>query len=138
MAEQAPVDSGATLWRPALAELIATMLFVFIGPCAVVVTGMITGGQMDTGRLLAISVAHGLAIAVLATAIANTSGGHINPAVTIAALVTGKIGGMRAVYYIVAQLVGAVIGSSLLLMAWAPAPGLADTRRTRLLAYLAP
>ena len=109
----APADTTATLWRPALAEFFATLLFVFLGPCAVVVTGMMEPA-MTPARLAVIALAHGLAIVALATASGPISGGHINPAVTIGALVTGKITTMRAVWYIVAQLAGAVAGSILL------------------------
>ncbi len=47
-------------------------------------------------------------------ATANISGGHINPVVTFGALVTGKIGLIKGIMYVVAQLVGAVVGALLL------------------------
>ena len=66
-----------------LAEFLATFFFIILGAGTVVVTGAITGGDLDISRLLVISLAHGIAIMLLVAATANISGGHINPAVTI-------------------------------------------------------
>jgi len=60
------------------------------------------------------ALAHGLAIAHLAAATANISGGHINPAVTFGAWITGKISLIKGMMYFLAQLTGAVIGAFLL------------------------
>lgn len=105
-------DRGA--WQAVLAELIAMFLFVFLGAGAVVATGMVGGNAMTAERLTAIALAHGLAIAVLVAAIARFSGGHINPAVTVAAVVTRKIGLAKGAMYVVGQLVGAALGALLL------------------------
>ncbi len=102
-------------WRSTLAEFIATLLFVFLGAGSVVVTGGLPNGDLDAARLVAIALAHGLAIAFLAYATANISGGHINPAVTFAAWLTRKISAARALMFIAAQLGGAVVAALLLL-----------------------
>ncbi|MBI2172572.1 MAG: MIP family channel protein [Chloroflexi bacterium] len=99
-------------WRAALAELIATLLFVFIGAGAVVSSGML--GATDSARLVAIALAHGLAIAIMVAATAHISGGHINPAVTVAQVVTRKMGLAKGVMYVAAQLIGAAVGAFLL------------------------
>jgi aquaporin TIP len=78
-------------WRSSFIELLAAALFVFLGAGSVIVTGSLTGGELTVPRLLTIALAHGLAIAFLAYATANVSGGHMNPAVTIAAVMTKKI-----------------------------------------------
>ena len=111
-------------WRSTLAEFIATLLFVFLGAGSVVVTGGLPNGDLDAARLVAIAMAHGLAIALLAYATANISGGHINPAVTFAAWLTRKISAARALMFIAAQLGGAVIAALLLL---ATIPDASDT-----------
>ena len=125
-------------WRSTLAEYIATLLFVFLGAGSVIVTGGLPNGDLDPSRLVAIALAHGLAITLLAYATANISGGHINPAVTFAALLTKKINPAvtfaalltkkistaRGLMYIGAQLAGAVVGALLLLAA---IPDAADT-----------
>ena len=111
-------------WRSTLAEYIATLLFVFLGAGSVIVTGGLPNGDLDPSRLVAIALAHGLAITLLAYATANISGGHINPTVTFAALLTKKISTARGLMYIGAQLAGAVVGALLLLAA---IPDAADT-----------
>ena len=100
-------------WRATIAEFIATFLFVFVGAGAVVSLGIFS---MDAsgGGLVAIAIAHGIAIAILVSATANISGGHINPAVSIAAAITRKITITRGGMYIIAQVVGAILGALLL------------------------
>jgi MIP family channel proteins len=56
-------------------------------------------------------------LAVMVSALAHISGGHFNPAVTISVWVSGKIETLRALLYIVAQLVGAAAGAGLLRVA---------------------
>jgi len=109
-------DLGPRTWRAVVAEFIATLLFVFVGAGAVaVVTGVLerSPGE-DAAALAAIALAHGLAIALLVAAIASISGGHINPAVTFAAVITGRMKAAPGVLYVVAQLAGAVVGALLL------------------------
>nr|QJD39011.1 major intrinsic family protein [Zygnema circumcarinatum] len=109
-------------WRAAAAEYIATLIFVYIFSSVLsdrclsfitFITGIISI-ELSAARLLVISVAHGLAIAFLAAATGAISGGHINPAVTIAFVVAGKETLLRAALYITAQVLGAVSGAALL------------------------
>jgi aquaporin Z len=95
------------------AELIGTMALVLIGCGSAVIAGKFIG---YTG----IAFAFGLTVLVMVYAIGNISGCHINPAITIAMLVAGKIKGKDAVYYIIAQCIGAIIGAGIL---WAIASG---------------
>ena len=103
-------DFGQKTWQAVLAELIATLLFVFVGAGSVIVVG----GPSDSGAVVTIALAHGLAIALLVAAIARISGGHINPAVTFGAVITGRMKLSTGILYVGAQLVGAVIGAILL------------------------
>ncbi|HEX6474464.1 MAG TPA: aquaporin [Candidatus Limnocylindria bacterium] len=81
-----------------VAEAVGTFLFFFVGIGAVVAGADLVG----------VALAHGLALAVLVSALGAVSGGHFNPAVTVAVRLTGGIHWGHAVLYIVAQLVGAV------------------------------
>jgi len=101
-------------WRATVAEFIATLLFIFLGAGTVVVTGGLMKEGLTSARLVAIALAHGLAIALLVAATAKISGGHINPAITFGALVTGKIRPPQAMMYVGAQLAGAVVGAWML------------------------
>ena len=111
-------DFGEKTWQAVFAELIATLLFVFLGAgTVVVVTGVIganPGFRGDPAALVAIALAHGLAIVLLVAGTAKLSGGHINPAVTFGAVITGRMKLSTGMLYVVAQLVGAVIGALLL------------------------
>lgn len=111
-------DFGPKTWRAVLAEFIATLLFVFVGAGSVVavvgVLGSNPGFQGDPAALAAIALAHGLAIALLVAGTARISGGHINPAVTFGAVITGRMKISTGVLYVAAQLAGAVVGALLL------------------------
>ena len=109
-------DFGAKTWRAVLAELIGTLLFVFVGAgSVVVVTGVIGVSPLDdVAALTAIALAHGLAIAVVVAGTAKISGGHVNQAVTFGAVITGRMKLTTGVLYVGAQLTGAVIGALLL------------------------
>ena len=106
------------LWTAAVAE--------FIGPFTLVVAGVgaiiSTQNLGDGGNLVAVSLAHGLAIGLMVAALGHVSGGHFNPAVTISMLATGEIGITRAITYVVAQVVGAIAGAGVLTLVF-PALG---------------
>jgi aquaporin TIP len=115
-----PRDFAIKTWRAVTAEFIATMLFIFMGCGAVVAAtagvrfGLEEAGSPSAAQITSIGLAHGLAIALLVAATAKISGGHINPAVTFGAMLTGKIKVSTGLLYIVAQLAGAVVGALLL------------------------
>ena len=92
-----------------IAEGIGTLLFVFIGAGSVVLGSHINGG--DAGGLVGVALAHGLALAVLISALGPISGGHFNPAVTFGVWITGHIDAARAGMYVLAQLLGAAAGA---------------------------
>ena len=91
-----------------VAEAIGTFLFFFVGIGAVVL-GPFTGDT--SGGLIGVAFAHGLALAVMVSALGAVSGGHFNPAVTFGVLLTGRIEPARAAMYVAAQLVGAVVAA---------------------------
>ncbi len=87
-----------------VAEFIGTFTLIFIGVGAIacdVMTGHLLG-------LTGIALAHGLAIAVMVSATAAVSGGHLNPAVTFGALVARKIDVVNGIGYIIAQCLGGI------------------------------
>lgn len=96
--------------RPLAAEFLGVTLFVFLGAGSVVANGMTTGALGPVG----IALAHGLAMALIVTATLTISGGHINPAVTFGLWIARKVNGRTAVGYVVAQLLGAMLGAALL------------------------
>jgi aquaporin TIP len=107
-----PGDLLANWIRPLLAEMIGPFALVFIGAGAIMTA--YTQGFSNGGTLVAVALAHGLAIGLMVAAAGHISGGHYNPAVTVALWVGGKIGLIKAIAYIVAQLAGAVVAALLL------------------------
>jgi aquaporin Z len=90
-----------------LAEMIGTMVLVLIG-CG---SAVIAGGQIG---FLGISFAFGFSVLAMAYGIGSISGCHINPAVTVGALVAGRISAKDAGMYVVFQVIGAIIGAGVL------------------------
>lgn len=96
-----------------IAEFIGTLALVLFGCGAAVVAGVSTTGPAGLG-LLGISLAFGLTVVAMAYAIGPISGCHINPAITVAMLVAGKINMKDALGHIVAQFAGATAGAGIL------------------------
>ena len=107
------VGSPANL-RAYLAELIGTMLFVVLATGTAIAVFVVTSGAPGAAGLVAISVAHGLGIAVMIYATHNISGGHINPIVTVAFMLTRHIKIGPGLVYVVFQFGGAILGTALL------------------------
>jgi aquaporin Z len=94
-----------------LAEFIGTLALILVGCGAIVVGGF--GGVFPLG-ILPIALAFGLTVMAMAYGIGPISGGHINPAVTVAMWVAGRIPLVQAIGYIVAQLLGGIAGAGIL------------------------
>jgi aquaporin Z len=95
------------------AELIGTLALVLIGCGSAVIAGSYIS-------VVGISFAFGLTVLAMVYAIGNISGCHINPAITIAMWVADKIKGKDAIFYVIAQCIGGIIGAGIL---WAIASG---------------
>jgi aquaporin TIP len=89
-----------------VAEFVGSFALTFVGAGAIAVT--------EGGDLVAIALAHGLVIAVMASAVGHISGGHFNPAVTFGFLVARRIDPALALVYWLSQIAGAVLGALLL------------------------
>jgi aquaporin Z len=92
--------------RALLAEIAGTFMFFVIGAGAIV-TAVVAGSPPTA--LVAIALAHGLALAVAVSAFGSISGGHFNPAVTFGLAVAGKHPWPRVLTYWAAQLIGALL-----------------------------
>jgi aquaporin Z len=99
-----------------LAEFLGTFVLVLMGTGSAVVAGKEIG-------VLGIALAFGLSVLVMVYAIGKISGCHINPAITIAMLLNGKIPSKDAIIYIILQCTGAIIASALLLAIMTGLPG---------------
>lgn len=88
-----------------IGEFIGTAVLVLFGTGIAVVSG---------GNLVATALAFGLSIVAMAYVIGNISGCHINPAVSLAMLINKKIETKDFIYYVIAQILGALAGTALL------------------------
>jgi aquaporin Z len=103
-----PAGNGVEPPQPSLlerfgAEVLGTFVLMIVGPGSAILAADAIGAY-------GVAFAFGLALLTMAYTIDHVSGCHINPAVTLAFLITRKVNGVEAAYYWVAQLGGAVLG----------------------------
>lgn len=96
-------------WKALFAEFLGTFFLVLIA-----IGSTVQGWQPDELDVVQIALTFGLVVATIVWIIGHVSGGHINPAVTMAMLVTRRISLVRAVLYIIVQCGGAIAGAGLL------------------------
>jgi aquaporin Z len=105
-----PPVPGVSNLRIFGAEIIGTCVLMIIGPGSAIMASDKIGN-------FGVAFAFGLALLAMAYTIGHVSGCHINPAVTVGFLLTRKISVVTAVYYWVAQVIGAVIGGFIIWIA---------------------
>src|SRR5688572_8525762 len=97
--------------RRLVAEVVGTFILVAVGSLSIVAATM-----MDAPVLVVVPFGFGLALLAAIQVTAHISGGHYNPAVTIAALLDRRIDATSAAGYMVAQVIGAVAASAVVLL----------------------
>ena len=95
-----------------LAEMVGTMVLVLMG-CG---SAIFNNGVGTPAQVLMVAIAFGLAVVAMAYTIGGISGCHINPAITLGCLITGRMNGKDAAMYMVFQVIGALIGSAILFL----------------------
>jgi aquaporin TIP len=104
-------------WPALVAEVVGTFLFFFVGAGSILAGASVISGGGTAPDLVAVALAHGLALGVLASAFGAISGAHFNPAVTFGVWLLGRIPTVRALWYVWAQAVGALgAGAALFLV----------------------
>lgn len=93
-----------------LAELVGTLILVLVGSMSIV-----AAVTMEAPILVVVPFGFGLALLAAIVAVGDVSGGHYNPAVTLAALLDRRIAAVDAVGYVGAQILGAIAASAILL-----------------------
>jgi aquaporin Z len=101
--------------RAYLAELLGTFLFFAIGLASVQAVGALGAAAP---LLVVVPLAFGLGLLAAIFAFGHISGGHFNPAVTVAMVVDGRTTPTDAAGYIVAQVIGAIGAAGLVLLLW--------------------
>ncbi len=103
------------------AELIGTFALVLVGCGTAAIFSKFTGNLALAQ--VGIAFAFGLTVLVMVYAIGNISGCHINPAISIAMLVAGKLHWKDTIFYIIFQCIGAILAAALL---WGILSGMPD------------
>ena len=93
-----------------LDEMVGTMVLVLMG-CG---TAVSLNCGVDTAAVVGTAAAFGLSVVAMAYTIGGISGCHINPALTLGCMLTGRMEAKDGIAYMVAQTIGAFIGSALL------------------------
>ncbi|WP_284139026.1 MULTISPECIES: MIP/aquaporin family protein [unclassified Virgibacillus] len=102
-----------------LAEMIGTMVLIIFG--AGVVAGVVLKNSKAEGAgWVVITIGWGLAVAMGVYAVGSISGAHINPAVTIGFAVAGEFPWEKVPLYIVAQMIGAMLGAGIAFINYLP------------------
>nr|XP_046265510.1 aquaporin-4-like [Scatophagus argus] len=102
-------------WRAVSGEYLATLIFVLFGLGSTI--NWAAGEEKPPpADLVLISLCFGLSIATMVQCFGHISGGHINPAVTAAMVVTRKLSLAKALFYVMAQCLGAITGAGILFL----------------------
>ncbi|MBG9722893.1 aquaporin [Bacillus mycoides] len=95
--------------KKVIAEFIGTFVLVLFGTGVAVI-----GGGIEGIGTLGIAMAFGLSIVAMAYSIGTISGCHINPAVSIAMFINKRMNAMELSYYLLAQILGGLLGTATL------------------------
>ena len=99
------------------AELLGTMFLILLGT-GVVANVVLKGTKGNNAGWMVVTTGWALAVFVGVVVAAPYSGAHLNPAVTLGLAIAGKFPWSKVLLYIVAQMIGAVIGSMLMWMVY--------------------
>jgi len=104
---------------PFMGEVVGTMLLILLGD-GVVANVLLSKTKGNNAGWIVITTAWAMAVFVGAYSVASVSGAHLNPAVTIGLAVAGKFVWGNVLPYIIAQLIGAFIGATLVWLHYFP------------------
>src|SRR5687768_4928290 len=104
---------------PFIAEIVGTMLLIILGD-GVVANVVLNKTKGQNAGWIVITTGWGLAVALSVYSVGTISGGHLNPAVTIALASIGQFDWALVAPYILAQMIGAFLGAILVWLAYLP------------------
>ena len=104
---------------PFIAELMGTAILVLLGD-GVVANVLLNKSKGQNSGWIVITTGWALAVTIAVYCVGSISGGHLNPAVTVAMASLGKLGWDLVPVYIGAQMAGAFLGAVLVWLAYLP------------------
>ena len=105
------------------AEFLGTYILVFVG-CGAIIINSVTDGTVSH---LGIGLSFGLVVMTMIYTIGDISGAHINPAVTIAFSVAGRLEKKQILPYVSSQIIGAILASATLFLIFPEADTMGET-----------
>ena len=117
-----------------IGELIGTMLLVLLGD-GVVANVLLKRSKGENSGWIVISTGWGFAVTIAVYAIGWSTGGHVNPAVTLGFTLLGKTSWNLVPYYICGQMIGAMIGALLVWLCYYPHFEATENKTHKLLVF---
>ena len=97
------------------AEFLGTFALIFFSVGAICADQYLRSAGQPAFGVLGVAIASGLTYAIMVSAVGHISGGHLNPAVTVGFWVTRRLNTLQALFYWIAQLLGAVAATYVLI-----------------------
>ncbi|UII54415.1 aquaporin family protein [Cytobacillus spongiae] len=116
---------------PFLGEVIGTMILIVFG-AGIGAGASLKNSYSNNAGWIVITIAWGLAVTMGVFAVGSISGAHLNPAVTISLAITGDFAWAEVPSYIIAQLLGAMVGATLVFLHYLPHWKLTEDPGTKL------
>lgn len=104
---------------PFLGEVIGTMILIIFG-AGIGAGSSLKGSYSNNAGWIVITIAWGLAVTMGVFAVGSISGAHLNPAVTIALAIDGSFAWSQVPGYILAQMIGAIVGATIVFLHYLP------------------
>jgi glycerol uptake facilitator protein len=104
---------------PFVGEMIGTMILIVFG-AGIGAGSSLKNSYSNNAGWIVITIAWGLAVTMGVFAVGSVSGAHLNPAVTVALALNGDFAWSEVPSYIIAQLIGAILGSVLVYLHYLP------------------
>ena len=119
---------------PFLAELLGTMLLIILGD-GVVANVVLNKTKGQNSGWIVITAGWAFAVTLAVYAVGTFSGAHLNPAVTIGLAAIGKLAWSAVPVYIAAQLLGAMLGATIVWLAYLPHWAATDNKGSKLAVF---
>lgn len=114
-----------------MAEVVGTAILILLGDGVVAAVALNKSKAKDGGWIV-VTAAWGLAVAMAVYAVGRISGAHLNPAVTIGLAAIGNFPWAEVPGYIIAQMIGAMIGATLVWLMYLPHWAQTEDQATKL------
>jgi glycerol uptake facilitator protein len=119
---------------PFLAELLGTMLLIILGD-GVVANVVLSKTKGQNAGWIVITAGWAFGVTVAVYAVGTFSGAHLNPAVTIGLASIGKFAWASVPTYVVAQMLGAFLGATIVWLAYLPHWAVTESQASKLVVF---